>query len=217
MNASGIGKTAWMAGSLVVLATMLLTGHAAADDTEWKELVGEDYKQHWETEGNWIQENGVVSLKPRAGESGWSRWDAYLWSDREYTDFEIEFEYKPAENSNSGFYFRVGDRDDPVAQGIEVQIYDSHGKPEDKLTDHDSGGIIPGIPPTKNTANPTGEWSKFEIVNQDDQLTVKLNGEVVNEVDLSEDPLSSRPRTGYIGFQDHALPLSLRNIKIREL
>ena len=48
-------------------------------------------------------------------------------------------------------------------------------------------------------------------------LTVKLNGVVVNEVDLTRGALKSRPATGWIGFQDHGLPLELRNIRIREL
>jgi hypothetical protein len=46
---------------------------------------------------------------------------------------------------------------------------------------------------------------------------VKLNGEVVNEVDLKQPKLEGRPDRGYIGFQDHALPLALRKIRIREL
>ena len=45
-----------------------------------------------------------------------------------------------------------------------------------------------------------------------------LNGEVVNKVNLAEHPkLKSRPETGYIGFQDHALPLKLRNLRVKEL
>ena len=46
---------------------------------------------------------------------------------------------------------------------------------------------------------------------------MKLNCEVVNEVDLTKAPLASRPKKGPIGFQDHALPLWLKDIKIREL
>ena len=46
---------------------------------------------------------------------------------------------------------------------------------------------------------------------------MKLNGETVNEVDLTKKPLNSRPKTGYLGFQDHGLPLWLRNIKVREI
>ena len=186
----------------------------------WTDLLaGGTLAKHWSTTGNWtLDAGGVVSLAPRPGETGWSRFDSYLWLEGEYQDFEFEFEYKVAERGNSGFYFHVGDRANPVAQGIEVQIYDSHRKGRDaKLTDHDSGGIIPGVPPTKNSARPAGEWNRFRIVCEGSQLTVRLNGEVVNEVDLDSDKFAGRPAKGSIGFQDHALPLWLRNLQVRKL
>lgn len=183
-------------------------------------LAGDDLTAHWTTKGNWIfdKKEGTVLLEPRPGEKGWNRFDAYLWSKKQYQDFEVDFEYKVQKSGNSGFYFHVGDMDSPVVKGIEVQIYDSYGKPADKkLTDHDSGGIIPGLPPMKNTAKPANEWNRFQITCKGKDLTVRLNGEVVNEVDLTGKNLKGRPETGYIGFQDHGLPLALRNIRVREL
>ncbi len=203
----------------VVAALLGSAAHGESQEGVTDLLEGKKLETHWTTKGNWsIDNDGVVTLTPRPGESGWSRFDAYLWSKKKYDDFEIEFEYKVQPQGNSGFYFNVGDKNSPVAKGIEVQIYDSHGKGADaRLTDHDSGGIIPGIPPTKNAAQPAGEWNHFQIRVEGDKLTVKLNGEVVNEVDLKDPKLAGRPDEGYIGFQDHALPLALRNIKIREL
>jgi len=173
---------------------------------------------HWETTGNWNVKDGVAVLTPRPGEKGWSRWSAYLWSKERYKDFEIEFDYNVEAKGNSGFYFHVGDKNDPVRQGIEVQIYDSASHPADKpLNDHDSGGIIPGVPPTKRVAKAAGEWNHFHIVVQNGKVVVKLNDEVVNELALDHPKIQSRPATGYIGFQDHGLPLSLRNIRLRSL
>jgi hypothetical protein len=203
--------------ALVVAGGSMTT---AQEKGEWTQLLpGGNFKTHWTTAGNWTtQGDEAVTLTPREGEKGWSRFDAYLWSNKQYDDFEIEFEYKVQPRGNSGFYFNVGDKSSPVAKGIEVQIYDSHGKADDaKLTDHDSGGIIPRIPPTQNAAKPAGEWNKFHITVKGNQLTVELNGKVVNEVDLTNEALRGRPESGYIGFQDHALPLSLRNIRVREL
>ncbi len=105
-----------------------------------------------------------------------------------------------------------------MAKGIEVQIYDSASRPDDhKLNDHDSGGIIPGLPPAKNTARPAGEWNTFQVVSKGRSVFVKLNGTLVNQVSLDDPKLRTRPPTGYIGFQDHGLPLSLRKIRIRAL
>jgi hypothetical protein len=186
-------------------------------DEGWIDLLPDnDLAQHWTTKGNWMMDDGVVTLQPRPGEQGWARFDAYLWSQRTCDDFEIEFEYRLEKGGNSGFYFNVGDQGSPVEKGIEVQIYDAPAKPDQKLTDHDSGGIIPGIPPTKAAAKPAGEWNRFLITVQGDKVTVKLNDQLVNEVDLSQ-KLKDRPKSGYIGFQDHALPLALRRIRVREL
>jgi 3-keto-disaccharide hydrolase len=194
--------------------------HGAADqESGWTNLLSGDLSKHWTTTGNWtLGQNGVVTLTPRPGEKGWTRWSAYLWSKKSYSDFTIEFEYLLQKGGNSGFYFRVADVNDPVEKGIEVQISDSAERPADKpFTDHDSGGLIPGVPPKKNAAKPAGEWNKFQITNQAGKLIVKLNGETVNEVDLTQGKLATRPKTGNIGFQDHGLPLSLRNIRVREL
>lgn len=206
--------------NLLVFSLLFSASASAFAEEGFTDLIEKGaLEKTWTTKGNWkLDEEGVITLVPRKGESGWSRWDAYLWANKTYTNFEVEFEYKPQKGSNSGFYFRVADKNDPVAKGIEVQIYDSGSKgPDAKLTDHDSGGIIPGKAPTKNAAKATGEWSKFQITVKEDKLTVKLNGETVNEADLTKAPYSSRPATGSIGFQDHALPLALRNIRIKEL
>ena len=205
--------------ALGILSTLVASAClvcAAEKSTEL--LKGDDLFAHWETTGNWKLEDGVATLTPRPGEKGWSRWSAYLWSKEKYQDFEIDFDYKLQPKGNSGFYFHVADKDDPVGKGIEVQIYDSAGKaPDAKLTDHDSGGIIPGVPPTKSTAKAAGEWNHFNIAVKGRDVTVKLNGEVVNQLSLDHPRLKDRPATGYIGFQDHGLPLALRNIKIRRL
>ena len=202
----------------VVIAFLSFTNVSRAEEGWVTILSGNDLTQNWTITGNWTLKDGVATLTPREGERGWSRFDAYLWSKMSYADFEIEFEYMVQPKGNSGFYFRVGDVKNPVTTGIEVQIYDSAGKSADaKLTDHDSGGVIPGLPPAKNAAKPAGEWNKFQITNKADKLTIVLNGVTVNEVDLNGDKLKTRPKAGPIGFQDHALPLSLRNIRIRPL
>ncbi len=203
---------------LALLLLIPFTGARAGSEGWVNLLEGGDLTKHWTTTGNWsLDKDGEVALTPRPGEKGWQRYDAYLWSKKQYKDFEADFEYKVAEKGNSGFYFHVGDLKEPVKNGIEVQIYDSPSKPaEAKLSDHDSGGIIPGIPPTKRAAKPAGEWNRMQVSCKDGKVTVLLNGELVNEVDLDNPKIQDRPRTGYIGFQDHGLPLWLRKIRVRE-
>jgi len=207
--------------SCVAIALLLGAGFVPAQDkSAWVNLLEDKtLAKNWTTTGNWILgSDGVVTLEPRPGEKGWQRYGAYLWAKNQYKDFECEFEYKVAKSGNSGFYFHVSDLKEPVKKGVEVQLYDSASKAKDaKLTDHDSGGIIPGIPPTKNAAKPAGEWNKMLVSVKGNKVTVSLNDVVVNDVPLDSKTLKDRPATGYIGFQDHGLPLWLRNIKVREL
>ncbi len=209
------------AGFIALLLFISPTASQEKSADGWVTLLGPGSKleTNWTTKGNWmLDKDGVATLVPRAGEKDWTRWDMYLWAKQSYTDFEVDFEYKVAKNGNSGFYFHVGDVNKPVETGIEVQIYDSASKKEGaKLNDHDSGGVIPGIPPTKNAAKAAGEWNRFQIAAKGPSLKIVLNGVTVNEVALDKGALKSRPASGAIGFQDHGLPLSLRNIKIREI
>jgi len=170
----------------------------------------------WETNGNWIQEeDNVLSIQPRPGEEGWRRFDDYLWSKKQYGDFALELEYKIPEDGNSGVFVRVREKDDPVETGIEVQINDVHGKEE--LTAHDCGGVIGTVGPSKNMAKPADEWNKMRVTVVGTQLKVNLNGEQVVNVNLQNTSRSDRPMKGYIGLQDHGLPLQFRNVSIKEL
>jgi hypothetical protein len=180
---------------------------------------GTDLTKHWQTEGNWSFVDCVFTLTPRPGEKGWQRWKSYLWSKRtNYGDFEIKFDYKGAKATNSGFFFRVDPAKmfvDGAKYGLEVQIFDSYGMT--KLSDHTSGGVIPGVLPLKNAAKPMSEWNSMHVINKGDKLTVFLNDEKVqDQLDLTKGALGQRPKVGPIGFQDEALTVSLRNIRIRE-
>jgi Domain of Unknown Function (DUF1080) len=217
----------WLA--LGVCVTTLSLGHfcnppkvtAANAGDDWVNMSGADaMTKYWFTEGNWTFADGVFTLTPRPGEKGWQRWKHYLWSKKlNYGDFEIKFDYKGGKGTNSGFFFRVDENKmfvDGAKYGLEVQIFDSAGMT--KLSDHTSGGLIPGVLPLKNAAKPMSEWNAMHIINSGDKLTVFLNDEKVHDqVDLTKGVLGQRPKTGPIGFQDEALPVMVRNVRLKEL
>lgn len=179
-----------------------------------KDLTG------WKTTGNWIpQADGSLLIQPREGEKGWQRYDAYLFSNKRYKDFVMDFEYSYPPGGNSGFYFRVADLSDPVGKGIEAQILDSSQK-EGPLTSHDHGGIVKTkAAAKKNMSRPPGEWNRMVVTCIGSHCQIELNGEKIVNVDLSKTPMSDRPLSGYIGFQDHGQPNNIlfRNIRIRDL
>lgn len=178
-----------------------------------KDLTG------WTTTGNWLpQEDGSLLIQPREGEKGWERYGAYLWSDKKYKDFVLDLEYAYPPDGNSGVYFRVGDRNDPVKQGIEAQVLDS-SKKKGALSQHDHGGIISAAAPSANMSQPPHEWNRMVVTCVGNHLQVELNGKQIIDTQLDEGPLKDRPAEGYIGLQDHGQPndIKFRNIRIREL
>ena len=170
----------------------------------------------WKTTGNWIvEEGGVVALHPRPGEHGWQRYDAYLTTARKYKDFVLDLEFKINKGGNSGVFLRVGDPMSQVKSGFEVQILDTHGKPNPG--NHDCGGVIGTVGPSKNMAKPAGQWNRYVITCQGTRLKVELNGEQIIDLELDKSAVKDRPLEGHIGFQDEAKPVWYRNVRIKEL
>lgn len=176
----------------------------AADDFvplfNGKDLTG------WKTEGNWVvEEDGVLSLQPREGESGWKRYHHYLWTEKQYGDFVLELDFKL--RGNSGVFFRVGDLAEPVKTGYEVQMLGKY-----------SGSLIGirGNFPDEGIYRPK-EWNHLVLtVRGHVHIVVEVNGHKVNDV-TADGAKTRRPVKGYIGLQDHGQPVSYRNIRIKEL
>jgi hypothetical protein len=199
----------------LVAASLQISAALAADDGfvpmfDGKTLAG------WKTTGNWVvEDDGVVTLKPRPGEKGWQRYDAYLTTARKYKDFIIDLEFKIGKGGNSGVFLRVGDPLSQVNTGFEVQILDTHGK--ENPGHHDCGGVIRTVGPSKNMAKPAGEWNRYIITCKGHHLIVELNGEQIVDIELDKTPMKDRPLEGYIGFQDEAKRVWYRNVRIKEL
>lgn len=199
----------------LIFVVVFLSVPINADDGFTSLTNGKDLS-NFETEGNWqVGADGVISLVPRDGESGWTRYESYLWLKKMYADFEIELEYNLPPDGNSGLYFRCADKIDPTKRGIEIQIKDSHAA--EKLGPHDGGGVIRTSAPSKNMNKRAGEWNRLRVRCQGHHLVVHLNGEQIQDVQLDETPVRDRPLKGWIGLQDHGVPLKVRNIKFREL
>ncbi|MFN3166156.1 MAG: DUF1080 domain-containing protein [Phycisphaeraceae bacterium] len=182
-----------------------------------KDLAG------WKTEGNWVpQDDGVLAIIPRKGEHGWKRYKSYLYTEKQYENYVLELEYKHGKGGNSGLHFRIAAPDDwndidPVAKGIECQILDSHGKPDNKMGHHDCGGIIRTQGPSKNMAKPAGEWNKMVLTCNGQNIQVELNGEQIIDIQQDQGAMKDRPLKGYIALQDHGQEMWFRNIRIKEL
>ncbi len=149
--------------------------------------------------------------------------------DKEFGDFEFQCDVKMAEGEcNSGVFVRVSDLADPVYTGLEVQILAPPGK-----TVQDFGAIYDLVAPTKIATKGPGEWDTLNILCHGPQIDVRVNGELVAELDCDsldkpglradgsehkfKRAIKDFARRGYIGLQDHGTDVWFKNIKLREL
>ena len=176
----------------------------------------------WSDEVKWTVRDGVLRSGERRG--------TWLVSEREYGDFVLEFEIKLTERGNSGVALRAPATGDPAFDGLEFQVADVRYNPEARDSEL-TAGIYRAIAPTKQVYKPT-EWNAVRIELRGPRLTATLNGEVVQDVDLSAfdqpvprhdgtmaPPTKDRPHRGHIGFQHLSRDgaVEIRLARIREL
>ena len=150
-----------------------------------------------------------------------------------WSDFILSLDFKISPKCNSGIFIRTYPLDvvpgwDVGYNGIEMAI-------DDTTTAGfvDTGALYDLSKPSRNLMKPVGEWNHVEITCDGPMISIVLNGEKVNSINLDEwtEPgkrpdgsehkfgkvMASHPRKGYIGLQDHGSPCWYRNIRIRPL
>ena len=132
-----------------------------ADLSGWQ-LINEDKKKN-----GWRVEGGVlINETPKTDFTAYGSY-GNLRTDREFEDFELTLDYKVEAGGNSGIYLR----------GMyEVQVVDRDSKMQGI---QGPGAVFGRIRPSKNAANPPGEWNRYRLTLVDRHITVVLNGETV--------------------------------------
>jgi hypothetical protein len=161
----------------------------------------------------WSAKGGVLTAMPG---SGW------IGTTKMYADFVLHLEWRIPVNGNSGVFLRVPDvksKASPSQLGMEIQVLDDTGPAyKGKLKDWQYSGSLYGFVPPSKSVYKSGEWNRFEITCNGDQVTVVFNGEKVVEADMSKFPeLDKRPRRGFIGLQNHGSGVEYRNVQIKGL
>jgi len=155
-----------------------------------------------------------------------------LYTEKEYADFSLRFEFKLSESANNGIGIRAPLKGDSAYVGMEIQVLDNDGKAYKKPDGTPSirpaqfhGSIYDVFPAKQGFLKPVGQWNSEEITAKGDHVTVTLNGTVIVDADLSTvtDPkvLAKHPglknKTGHIGFLGHGAQVEFRNLRIKEL
>ena len=165
-----------------------------------------------------------------------------LYTEKEYTDFVFRFEFCFLEEGvNNGVGIRTPMGVDAAYHGMcEVQVLDHDAPMYANLRPYQVHGSVYGIVPAKRIVHkPLGEWSTMEIRVVGDNVTVTVNGEVINDANVRKacqghnvapDGSDKNPYTvdgrnhpgmfnkkGHVGFLGHGEGLRYRNIRILDL
>jgi hypothetical protein len=172
----------------------------------------------------WVFDQGALHLNGTPG--------GMLLSDKEYSQFELEWEWKVEEGGNNGVKYwsnKVGGKE---WLGIEYQMIDDHKHPDGlKGGSHTTGSIYDiKEPAADKPLKPVGEWNTSRIVVREGKIQHWLNGVLVCEADTQSEEWKTRiaaskfknkagfaPGKGHIMLTDHTDKVWFKNIRIREL
>lgn len=211
--------------SLLILPLLALGLHAAEPVSlfDGKSLAGWSAAGGKEPGPGWKIEDGVLVLDGVGGN---------LLSDKEYTNFEFEWEWKIAEAGNNGVKYWVTQVGGKEWLGIEYQMLDDQKHPDSKNGAKRLTASFYDIqaPAVKTPVNPPGQWNASRIVAKDGKLQHWLNGVLVGEADttsadwqakIAESKFKSKvgfaPGKGRIMLTDHKDKTWFRNLRIKEL
>ncbi len=151
-----------------------------------------------------------------------------LFTEKEYSDFVLRFEFKLTPGANNGLGIRAPLEGDAAYAGIELQILDNEHPKYANLQPWQYHGSAYGIAAAKRGfLKQPGEWNYQEVIVKGRDIKVILNGETILDINLDEAmkngtadgrPHPGAARTkGHIGFLGHGDEVWFRNIRIKEL
>ncbi|HEY1081774.1 MAG TPA: DUF1080 domain-containing protein [Prosthecobacter sp.] len=171
----------------------------------------------------WVIEDGSIHLN---GEKGGN-----LLSEKEYTNFDLEWEWKVESGGNNGVKYWVTKVGGKEWLGIEYQMIDDAKHPDGlKGGDRTTAAIYDiKAPEEGKPLNPPGQWNTSRVVVQDGKIQHWLNGKLVCSADTTTDAWKTliaaskfkgkegfAPGKGRIMLTDHHDKVWLRNLRITE-
>lgn len=177
----------------------------------------------WQAKGDsYIVKDGAILCNPK-GQGGGN-----LYTEKEYGDFHLKFEFKLVPGANNGIGIRAPLQGDAAYVGMEIQVLDDTAPGYASLKPYQYHGSIYGVVAAKKGhLKPVGEWNTEEIICKGKQVTIILNGVTIVDADIEK---ASTPKTvdgnnhpglkrdkGYICFCGHGSPVEFRNLRVKDL
>jgi hypothetical protein len=166
----------------------------------------------------YVAADGVLSCPADGGGN--------LFTEKEYADFALRFEFQLSPGGNNGVALRAPLEGDAAYMGMEVQILDDTAPAYAALEPAQYHGSIYRIAAARRGAlKPPGQWNRQEIRAVGRRVTVILNGRTIVDADLNRvtDPETLRRHPGMrrdrgrIGFLGHGSLVRFRNIVLKDL
>ena len=162
----------------------------------------------------WSAADGVITCKGRP--------PGYIRTTKDYTNYVLRLEWRwPEKPGNSGVLLRMTGEDKVWPKSIEAQLASGHAADFWLI-----GGAVLDTPKERYDKNPKrqrhrihlkanekkpGEWNAYDITVNRGEVSLKVNGEVINGGTGAEEI------AGKICLQSEGSVIQFRNIRIKEL
>lgn len=193
-----------------------------------------------ETLDGWTQKNGEATYMVMdgtiVGTTAEGSRNSFLCTEKEYGDFELEFEVKVDNGLNSGVQIRSKTREKSVGDGrnqeagrvigpqVEIESSGEKGAEAGYIYGEATGygWLTPKdrLIPHKHFND--GEWNKYRIVANGPRIQTWINDQPIE--DLTDEKIYNEFPKGFIGLQVHGVEsgtgpfqVAWRNIRIKEL
>jgi hypothetical protein len=170
-------------------------------------------------DGYAVQDGALVCIPEKGGN---------LYTEKEYRDFILKFEFKLTPGANNGLGIRAPLEGDAAYVGMELQILDDTAEQYKDLKPYQYHGSIYGVVPCqRGYQRPVGEWNEQVVTCVGRRVKVELNGATIVDADIDEasqngtidgaDHPGLKNETGHIGFLGHGHRVEFRNLRIKDL
>lgn len=193
---------------------------SSTDDSGFESVFnGRDFRGWAGPIDNYMIREGAIVCKPGQGGT--------IFTEREYTDFVVRFEFKLPPGGNNGLAIRYPGAGDTAYAGMcELQVLDDSAAKYAQLDARQYHGSAYGMAAAhRGFLRPVGSWNYQQVTVKGSTIQVELNGTTILDTDLAKvsDFMAGSPHpgkdrlSGHFGFAGHGDPVQFKNIRIRRL